>query len=213
MIYLFLGQDSRAKNAQLRKLKEQFLPRESAEFNYSALYGKGLTLKDLQENLAFLPVNSPQRILVIKDAQSLEEEPRAFLLRFAQCHPKETILVLDVEDDRKKDGFVSDLSRYARVQRFQPAARKLDAFALGDAVANGSPAAGLRVLSQLLDGGERPERILGGLRYSLEKERLSPADFRRRLKCLLACDIEIKTGRLKPQFALEKLVVKLCGLA
>jgi DNA polymerase III delta subunit len=213
MVYLLLGQDIRAKNARLRQLKEQFLPRASAEFNYAALYGKDLTLKALQENLAFLPVNNPQRILVIKDAQGIDEEPRAYLAEFAKGHPKEIILVIDIDDYQKKDGFVSAISRYARVERFQEASRKADAFTLGDSVAAGRADHSLRVLSQLLNAGERPEKILGGLRYSLEKDGMAPADFKKKLKCLLTCDIEIKTGRLKPQFALEKLVVRLCGLA
>nr|HPL83037.1 hypothetical protein [Candidatus Omnitrophota bacterium] len=61
--------------------------------------------------------------------------------------------------------------------------------------------------------GERPERILGGLRYSLENNVQDVKGLRRRLKLLLNCDIEIKTGKLKPVFALEKLVVNLCALS
>ena len=67
-------------------------------------------------------------------------------------------------------------------------------------------------LSKLLEEGERPERILGGLRYAWERDAASPLETRRRLKALLTCDIEIKTGKIKPVFALERLVIKLCGL-
>jgi DNA polymerase III delta subunit len=69
------------------------------------------------------------------------------------------------------------------------------------------------VLNQLLKKGERPERILGGLRYSWENSIATPLETRRRLKALLNCDIDIKTGRLKADFALERLVVSLCSLA
>jgi DNA polymerase III delta subunit len=66
------------------------------------------------------------------------------------------------------------------------------------------------VLGQLLREGERPERILGGLRYSFEQGNLVPQQARKRLRLLLNCDIEIKTGRLKAGLALEKLILSLC---
>jgi hypothetical protein len=56
-------------------------------------------------------------------------------------------------------------------------------------------------------------RILGGLGYTWERDVMAPLEAKRRLKLLLNCDVEIKTGRLKPNFALEKLVISLCGAA
>lgn len=70
----------------------------------------------------------------------------------------------------------------------------------------------LRILNELLRNGERPERILGGLRYAWEREFTPGVEAKRRLKLLLNCDINIKTGKLKPNFALEKLVISLCSL-
>jgi len=66
-------------------------------------------------------------------------------------------------------------------------------------------------LAQLLKNGERPEMIMGGLRYAWEKSPLSPVDLKLKLKALLDCDIDIKTGRLQPDFALENLIIRLCG--
>jgi hypothetical protein len=63
-----------------------------------------------------------------------------------------------------------------------------------------------------LQNGERPEMILGGLRSNYERNVFKPLERRKRLKLLLNCDIEIKTGRLKPELALEKLVAGLCYL-
>ncbi len=64
---------------------------------------------------------------------------------------------------------------------------------------------------RLLENGERPERILGGLRYAVEKTTYHPLESKKRLKFLLNCDTDIKTGRLKAEFALERLVVALCA--
>jgi len=68
------------------------------------------------------------------------------------------------------------------------------------------------VLNQLLRNGEKPERILGGLRYSWENSMADVFQIRKKLRLLLSCDIDIKTGRLRSDFALERLVVNLCCL-
>ena len=63
-----------------------------------------------------------------------------------------------------------------------------------------------------MEDGEKPERIIGGLRYAWAKGNVYSAEAKKKLKALLNCDIDIKTGRLRPDFALEKLVIKLCSL-
>jgi len=67
------------------------------------------------------------------------------------------------------------------------------------------------VLNQLLENGEKPEWILSGLRYAWGKNIATPLEKKRRLKFLLDCDMDIKTGKLKPVFVLEKLIIKLCA--
>ena len=89
----------------------------------------------------------------------------------------------------------------------------MDTFALSRAIDLKKPAYALGVLSELLKNGEKPERIMGGLRYSWENSSTDALVVRKRLQILLSCDIDIKTGRLKPDFALEKLVLNLCRLA
>ena len=62
------------------------------------------------------------------------------------------------------------------------------------------------------DKGEKPERIMGGLRASWTRYPADPLSLKKRLKILLQCDLDIKTGRIKPVYALERLIVNLCGL-
>lgn len=211
MIYLFLGQDSFSKDRQLKLLKQQLLTKETEQFNLDTLYAKELQLKTLQERLLCLPVKSAKRIVVIKNVQELKAETREFLLKYAKAPLKHIVLVLDVSEFDKKDEFVNRISRLAKIFRFKEEFRP-DTFALNRQIALKKPDSALRILDQLLQEGERPERILGGLRYAWEKDALLPFESRRRLKLLLNCDIEIKTGRLRPVFALEKLVISLCGL-
>jgi DNA polymerase III delta subunit len=211
MIYLFVGQDSLSKDAQLSKLKTQFLPKETEEFNLDILYARELPLKTLQEKLLCLPAGSDKRLVVIKEAEALKEGLRDFLLRYAKEPYSKTVLVLDFDCLDRKNTFLQQIQRYARAFRFRETV-KPDTFSLGRYIALKKPAEALRILNQLLKDGERPERVLGGLRYVWERELDTGQETKKRLKSLLSCDIEIKTGRLKPVFALEKLVLSLCGL-
>jgi len=210
MVYLFIGQDIPSKDKQLKEIKKELLTKETEQFNSDLLYAKELTLKALQERLLSLPVNSLKRIVVVKDAQDLKEEIKEFILKYAKSTDKHILLVLDFDRFDIKDEFISSLYKSAKVFRFKETL-PVTTFTLSNQIRLKKPEVALRILNQLLIGGERPERILGGLRYVWEKDVASPLESRRKLKLLLNCDIEIKTGKLKPVFALEKLVISLCG--
>jgi DNA polymerase III delta subunit len=211
MLYLFVGQDSLSKDLQFKKLKEQLLPKKREDFNLDVLYSRELNLKELQEKLLCFPFEAKCRIVLLRDAQALKEENRDFLLGYARAEHPETVLVLDFERFDRKDVFQGEIQRYAKVFRFKETV-KPDAFALSRYILSKNPAGALRLLSQLLKDGERPERILGGLRYAWERDISSLPEMKKKLKSLLNCDIEIKTGKLKPVLALEKMVISLCGL-
>jgi len=211
MVYLFIGQDSLSKNIKLKRLREEFLARELEEFNIDIAYGKELTLMELQERLLCLPFKAPRRMMVIKDAQRLKEEIKDFLLEYVEKPRAAILLVLDMDRQDPKDGFVRGLARHAQVYRFREQ-QDVNAFTLCRQIDLQRTANALDVLNQLLENGEKPERILGGLRYAWENGAMGPLETRKRLKLLLDCDIDIKTGRLKPAYALERFVVNLCGI-
>jgi len=212
MVYLFLGSDSLSKDGQLKALRQQVLTKETEQFNLDILYGKELALKVLQERLLSLPVRCAQRIIVIKNAQELKSELQEFILHYVKAPAKQILLVLDVSETDRKNTFINQLIKYAKTIHFKDTV-KPDSFTLGRQIALRRPDLALRILHQLLQDGEKPERILGGLRYAWEREMAPASESKRRLRLLLNCDIEIKTGRLRPVFALEKLVISLCGLS
>ncbi|MDD5568335.1 MAG: hypothetical protein PHY88_03950 [Candidatus Omnitrophica bacterium] len=219
MIYLFAGQDSSfkdtpfsSKDIQLKQIKEEFLAKNMEQFNLDVLYAENLKLEDLQEKLLALPVNSTKRIVVIRNAQELNPDMDDFIVEWAKSGNKDIILLLDMADTKKKEDLVKDICRYARIFRFKETPA-VNTFNLTRSIEERKPDYALKILDQLLKDGERPERILGGLRYALERSQLSPAEARRRVKFLIDSDIEIKTGRFKPVFILEKLIVKLCALS
>jgi len=211
MLYLFIGIDSLSKDIQLKAIRKEFLKKETEQFNLDILYARELTLKDLQERLLYLPLKDSKRIVVIKDAQNLREDTREFILKYVKEPHKQIILVLDINQRDKSEEFINHVYRYAKVYHFKET-KQPDTFTLSRQIALKKPDYALRVLNQLLKAGERPERILGGLRYSLERDAAGALTMKRRLRLLLNCDIDIKTGRLKPVFALERLVINLCGL-
>jgi DNA polymerase III delta subunit len=148
--------------------------------------------------------------VVIKGAGQIKTENKEFLLAYCRKPSPNIILVLDADRSDPRDEFINNFARHAQVSRFHEPVR-LDAFMLSRQIALKQTAEALKILHQLLENGEKPERILGGLRYSCEKDSLNLQETKRKIKALINCDIEIKTGRVKPDFALEKLVVSLSG--
>lgn len=210
-VYLFIGEDIFSKDAKLKKIKEEFLSKDIESFNLDVLYARELTLNQLQEKLLCLPVKSKKRVIVIKDLQYLKEDARDFMLNYVKSPMPYIVLVLDVNRYDYKDDFLRRLLTYSQVYRFKESIPQ-DTFSLSRQIELKRPDYALRVLNQLLKNGERPERILGGLRYSLLKNAKDHFETRKRLKLLLNCDLDIKMGRLKPALALERFVVVLCCL-
>jgi len=210
MVYLFIGEDCPAKDLQLQKLKVESVKKGLEQFNLDVLYSKELTLKALQEKLTYLPFKDSKRMLVIRRCEDLKKEVKDYLAGYSLKPVKDIVLVLDFGPEQKKNEFLSRLRKHSRVILFKEAV-KPDTFVLSRSIESRRLDAALKLLDQILKDGEKPERILGGLRYAWERGISNPVETKRRLKLLLSCDIDIKTGRLKPSFALEKLVVGLCA--
>lgn len=223
MVYLFIGQDIidqdglSKKDELLNRIKKQHLSPRIQDFNFDILHAKELNLKSLQERLLTIPLKSKKRIVVIKDAGALKdkEDIREFILGYVRKPHPSIILVLDVirKDPRNKDevNFINSIARFARIYRFKEQLWP-DTFILGKQIELKRTDQALRVLKQLLENSEKPERILGGLRYAWETDIGTSLEARKRLRLLLDCDRDIKTGRLKAEIALENLVIKLCCL-
>jgi DNA polymerase III delta subunit len=211
MVYLFVGADSLSKDIQLKKIKQELLPPHAQEFNFDLVHASEATLKKLQEKFLCLPVSSPMRLIVIKEIELLKEDAKDFILAYVAKPYKGLTLVLDAHQYDYKNDFLKKLLTHVRVVRFKEET-KVDTFLLARHINARRPDAALRVLNQLIEDGQRPERILGGLRFVFEKEGFATSDSKKRLKLLLQCDSEIKTGKIKPVFAMEKLIVALSGL-
>ncbi|MCM8780334.1 MAG: hypothetical protein NC908_00190 [Candidatus Omnitrophica bacterium] len=211
-VYVFIGQDSFSKDIKLQNIKKEFSDTKLEDFNLDILYAKELDLKSLQEKLLFLPLEAKRRIVVIRHAQELRSDIKDFILKYARHPYSFLLLILDIDKPlARKDAFLNTISRYARVYYFKETLPP-DTFMLSKQINLKKPVSALRVLSQLLKNGEKPERILGGLRYAWQRDNLiSNLERKKRLRSLLNCDIDIKTGKIRPEFALERLVISLCS--
>ena len=210
-VYLFIGQDSLSKDISLKKLKQEFLNPQTEQFNLDTLHAKDLSLALLQERLLCLPAKAKIRMVVVKGAQELKEESKEFILNYVKNPYPKVILVLDMERYDFKDIFIKQAARYAKTLRFREEPH-LNVFSLSRCIDQKRSDYALRVLDELFKKGERAERILGGLRYAWEKDTIPALERKKRLKAILHCDIDIKTGRLKPGLAIEKLIVSLSCL-
>lgn len=209
MVYALIGEDNISKDIKIKALKQEFLKRQLEQFNLDVLYAQELSIKSLQEKLLCLPFNAKRRVVVIRNAQKLKDEVKEFILTYIKKDIPTILLILDIDRYGIKDTFISRLARYAQIVRFKESVR-LDTFTLSRSIKQQKTDYALWVLSQLLESGIKAEQILGGLRYVFEEEGTKSLEAKKRMKILLNCDIDIKTGRLKPSFALEKLVVNLC---
>ncbi len=209
MIYLFAGEDFLSKQEKISSLKKQLFPPDTESFNYDSFQAKELTLPLLKELLSRLPVSAKQRLLVIKDALKLKPDIQEYLLS-PPALPGFVVLVLDIAGlPREQNVFSGRLLKMAKVVNFksQP---EINAFGLARTIERGNAAGALNILADLLAGGERPERILGALRYQFVRPGLPLEEVRDKIRLLLETDNNLKTGRIKGSFALEALVVRLC---
>jgi DNA polymerase III delta subunit len=209
MAYLFIGQDSFSKDLKLEKIKEEVFSKEVEQFNFDCLYARELDLLKLQEVLLRLPLKAKKRLILIRDADKLKDNIKEYLIGYFKKPSAHVLLILDINHVDKNDVFFQTLSKYLKIFRFEEE-QAPDTFKLSEEIDRKRINSSLRILSALLLNAERPERIMGGLRYHWQKSYLPYQERNRRLKLLLNCDIDIKTGKLKPAFALERLLINLC---
>lgn len=209
-MYLFVGEDEAAKTEKIQSLKKQFLNPQTEQFNSEVFYGRELTLPLFKEALSRLPASAKNRLLVIKGALSLKESLQEYFLSQLNSLPDNLVIVLDIAAiPREENPFLNKILKIAKAIHFRMPQAPC-AFNLAKAIERKQPDYALNILTDLFKQGEKPERILGALRYQLLKHSLNFRDKLKNIELLLEADVNMKTGRIKPGFALEALVVKLC---
>lgn len=218
-VFLLLGDDLAAKDVQIKEFRQRFLAgiKDVADFNIDEVDGENLALKELQEILKRLPLNSKKRLLIIRNIDFLNESASQYLLEFigdiANCPVR---MLLSTKEDKKNPAnkLVNNLNQSKNVRViYCRKGRELRVFDLARSLMDeANPSGSLQILSRLLADGKQPQQILGGLfwYWNNTSNTKNPGRLKKDLGLFVDTDAKIKTGKVSPGLALELLVVKLC---
>jgi DNA polymerase III delta subunit len=216
MIYLLLGEDSSAKRKKIDDIKSSILPSDDAvKFDYELLHGAKLDPVVLKKALLALPAVAKARLILIRTIEKLNAQNKDIILDFIRGDNPHAALVLDSVETSFKGEFFRDCLSAAEVLRFGQKGKKNDIWGVTKAIESRNSGEALRVLNTLLEDGDSPLRIMGGLVWfwgSL-RNRVSANSFKKGLLVLQEADLNIKRSRLKPEYAVEIAVTKLSSLA
>ena len=212
MTYLFLGEDQISKDIKIRELKNKLFPSfEATKFDYEILYAQKLESDTLKKALISLPALAKQRLIVIKECHKLSPHNKELIIEFVK-NPGPCVLILDSDKMETDDSFVRKLGSLIKVisAKGEP---QLNVFNLTRAISMRKQIDALKILAGLISSGEQPLQIMGGLVWYWKnaREGFSFDQFKKGLIALQEADLNIKRSRLKPEHALELLVVKLCS--
>lgn len=211
MIYLLLGTDNSAKDQKLSDLKSQFISSSSAQsFDFESLDAHKLNAEDFKKALVSLPAFGKRRLVVIQTADKLTKQNQELLLAFLESKPSHVDIILEASTGSTTRGFWGKVAAKAKVFEYQQG-KKQNVFDMAR-VMERDQAGALKILSQMLNDGQHPLQILGGLVWywgNKAKERVSAQVFKKGLLELQEADVNIKRSRLTPEQAIELCVVKL----
>lgn len=214
MTYLFIGPDLSKKDAKIAELKAKLFKDPSAlSFDLEVLHAHKLDPDDLKKSLLTLPHLAPVRLVVLRQCERLNERNRAIIFEFLSEQLKTTVLALDFDELDVKSALFARLRPLAQTTFFG-SEKTLNVFDMTRAISSRNASGALKILYELLGNNTHPLQIMGGLvwYWGKERERLSPQCFYKGLSALEEADLNIKRSRLKPEYAVEKVVVELTVL-
>lgn len=213
MIYLFLGEDSVSKDAQIDQFKKKTLNNETAvQFDFEVLHAFKLPAAVFKEKLYSLPAIAKKRLMVVRECHRLDAQNKEILFEFIRQPEAPCVLILDSQELTTDDSFVKKLGHDVKIMPFG-LVEALDVFDLTKAIQQRKEVDALKILSELITHGDHPLQIMGGLVWFWGRcrDRIPIRKFQDGLAALEEADLNIKRSRLDAQYALEVLIVKLCS--
>jgi DNA polymerase III delta subunit len=213
MVYLFLGIDEISKERKIQQLKKEFLKSNQEVFDYDRLYAKELTPASLKYIFNRLPVCAKKRLIFIRDIEKLDARCKEIILSLVKKPNIQLEVILDTQITQLKDPFLRKIANSSKVFHFG-SSKIFNTFDLADAIGRKNAPEALRIFSALYKKGEHPTKILGGLIWSWKKMRalLKKEAFGEGIELFLETDTYIKFSKLRPEIAMEILIIKLCLL-
>lgn len=214
MTYLLLGDDVEAKDQKITEFKKRLFPSPDAlKFDYEILYGTKLEADELKKALLALPAIASQRLVVIRAVHKSNATNQRIIAEFIRTPQNHMVLVLDSDEADDRQGFVREWMPFVKVLNVSRRPRQ-NVFDVTNAMDARNPSQALKVLGDLLAQGDHPLQIMGGMVWfwGKSRDRLTDERFRQGLLELQETDLNIKRSRLRPEHALEILVVRLSSL-
>lgn len=214
MTYLILGEDSPTKDQKIAELKRKYLTSPDAfHFDYEMLYASKLDPADLKKALLSLPVTAPQRFVFLREAHKLKAQQQTIIADFLAAAVDKTVLAMESDQWTESDSFVRKIKPFVKITG-AAAAENVNVFDMTRAMTRKQPGEALKILFDLIGSGIHPLQIMGGLVWFWGKTagQIPAQRHKKGLRMLQEADLNIKRSRLKEDYALEILVVKLCGL-
>lgn len=214
MIYLILGENTVAKDKKLHEIQSKWLTTKDAmEFDFHKLDGHKLDSSELKKALIELPAVAKKSVIFIRNFDKFSPHNNDLILEFYSSPNEHAVLILDSDSADRKNALVKKLEKTCELCDYREG-KKENVFDMTNAMSARNPKEALRILSSLITNGDHPLQIMGGLVWFWGKmrNRLKNDFFKKGLLELQEADLNIKRSRIKSQFALEELVVKLCLL-
>lgn len=215
MITLILGDDNPAKDKKISEIKKKFIHSSDAQkFDFELLYGHKLDSDVLKKAILSLPVLSPQRLVVIRSIHKFSPHNWEIIKAFLDAPDERVHLVLESEAEKVKDGCIAQAKKIAEVFQYGQGKKK-NVFDMTNAMARRNAENALKILEDLLSEGNAPVMLMGGLVWfwgNKCKTQTTTDNYYKGLSFLQEADLNIKRSRLRPDHALEFLVVKLTHL-
>jgi len=221
MHYLFLGEDSLAKDQQIELIKKQVLSvvdskhslTDALNFDFQIVYADKLDAADFKKELITLPAIAKQRLLVVRHIHKLSPYNKDLIIEFLKDDPGFISIIFDTYEAEVKNAFFKNLEKFTKVTTFKSRIKQ-NIFDLTNTIAAKDAKGALEILNSLLSKGDHPLQIMGVLVWfwGRNRNRVSRDKFHAGLRYLQEADLNIKRTRLGSENAVELVVVKLCSL-
>ena len=213
MICLLLGEDLKAKDAKIIQIKSaSFQDPQALNFDFELLDAAHLPADALKKALITLPVLSAKRLILVRNIHKFKTADAIVLMQFLTSPADHVDMVLESSQTAFK-GELKDLAVLCAVSVFDGPPHG-NVFDIGKLMTAGKAKEALALLNSFYMDGTHPLQIMPALIWYWGKEgRALPQErFERGLKALEEADLNIKRSRLKPEYAVEKLIVELTAL-
>lgn len=213
MLYILLGDNLSVRDTKLNQLKNKILPDpQSHPFDLEILSAHKLSSELFKKALVALPALSSRRLVIVREAHRLSEQNKQILQAIAAEQYKHHDIILESDEWTLKDSMVSRLSSLAEISS-SGHEKELSVFDMTRMIELNKKTDALKILFELIENGQHPLQILGGLVWfwGKSKGKISFERYEKGLKDIQEADLNIKRSRLDSVYAIEVLVVKLSG--